>query len=226
MTTHTPPSSIIEINPDKQAERTVIWLHGLGADGSDFVPIVPELRLPASLNVRFVFPSAPIMPVTLNNGYEMRAWFDIYDLTVTAKIDQTGIEKSMQAVSRLIEAEVKRGISPENIILAGFSQGSVIALISGLCYDQPLGGVIALSGYLPAASYFLDKATPANKNIPIFLAHGTEDPVVPYAFGKATYTTLHSIDRSVSWHSYPMPHSVCAQEVSDISEWMQKLYSR
>ena len=214
---------LIEINPAGQAEKCIIWLHGLGADGNDFVPIVPELHLPATMPVRFVFPHAPIMPVTINNGYKMRAWFDIYDISKNAKIDESGIADSVTTVAKLITRETARGIDTSDIILAGFSQGAVIALTTGLCYPQRLGGIIALSGYLPLADKVFARASQVNRDLPIFIAHGTEDPIVPFTHGKGTYMALKREGYPVTWHSYPMPHSVCAPEIKDISQWLQSI---
>jgi len=219
--------SCIEINPTNlPPKKSIIWLHGLGADGSDFVPIVSELGLPASLGIRFVFPNAPIMPVTINQGYEMRAWFDIYGLSIAAKIDTAGIALSISQLELLIQHEESQGIETTNIILAGFSQGAVVALMTGLCYPKPLGGIMALSGYLPLADETLKKASAANRDIPIFIAHGTEDTIVPYTLGKATYAALMQAGYPASWHSYPMPHSVCADEVNDISQWIQSIKNK
>lgn len=211
----------IEIDPSRAATKSIIWLHGLGADGRDFVPFVPELKLPPTLNVRFVFPNAPIMPVTINNGYEMRAWYDISSLTLHGQIDKTGINQSVTLIENLIASEVARGIATQDIILAGFSQGAVIALTTGLRYSKPLAGIIALSGYLPLPDEILNNA---NQHIPIFIAHGTEDAIVPYALGKAAYVALKERGYPVAWHSYAMPHSVCAEEVVDISRWIQMIW--
>lgn len=214
----------IEINPAKPAQRSVIWLHGLGADGSDFVPIVSELQSTQHLNIRFIFPHAPIMPVSINNGYEMRAWFDIYDIAIAAKIDESGISNSIKQLEKLIDKEVERGIPTENIIVAGFSQGAVIALNTGLCYSKKLAGILALSGYLPMADKVLQNASKINRDTPIFLAHGSEDPIVPYALGKATYASLQQAGYPVTWHSYPMPHSVCPEEIDDIAKWINDVF--
>lgn len=213
----------VEIELGTPVTKSVIWLHGLGADSSDFVPIVPELHLPSNIGVRFLFPDAPIMPVTINNGYEMRAWFDIYGIALATKIDKEGIDKSIAAIGALIAQEEARGVKSENIILAGFSQGAVIAMMAGLNFPTRLGGVIALSGYLPMAEEVLAHASAANKDIPIFVAHGTEDPIVPYALGKATYAALTQANYSVTWRSYAMPHTVTAQEIQDISTWMKHI---
>ena len=174
------------------------------------------------MGVRFVFPHAPVMPVTINNGYEMRAWFDIVSLTLDGQIDTLGIAKSIGMVEKLIEREVAQGVSTNNIVLAGFSQGALIALATGLSYLEPLAGIIALSGYLPLETF--TNASEANKNTPIFIAHGTEDPIVPYALGKATYVALQQANYPTEWHSYRMPHSVCEDEINDISKWMLKIF--
>lgn len=214
----------IEIEPDGIAKHSIIWLHGLGADGSDFVPIVPELRLPSQLGVRFIFPDAPVMPITVNNGYEMRAWYDIYSLSSLDKRDHIGVKRSIVSVSQLIEREIARGVSSENIILAGFSQGAAIALTAGISYLKPLAGILALSGYLPLAEETFTHAHNANRIIPIFIAHGTDDMVVPYALGKATYAAIQAAHYPVTWRSYPMAHSVCGPEVADISKWIQEVF--
>lgn len=214
----------IEIEPTMAAKKSVIWLHGLGADGSDFVPIVPELKLPASLGIRFLFPHAPIIPVTINSGYQMRAWYDIVSLNLDQHIDQTSMTHSVRLIQELIEQENNRGIATENIMLAGFSQGSVIALMTGLFYPRSLAGIIALSGYLPIPQEALSKASPVNQKLPIFMGHGTEDAMVPYALGKAAYLTLNEAHYDVSWHSYQMAHAVCAEEILDLSLWLKEIW--
>jgi phospholipase/carboxylesterase len=214
--------STIDIEPKQTAQYSVIWLHGLGADGNDFVPIVPELRLPNTLNIRFVFPHAPVIPVTINNGYQMRAWYDIAGIDRDTSVDKTGITASVTLVGKLIEREVSRGVATHNIVLAGFSQGAVIALTAGLSFSKPLAGVMALSGYFPQAQHVMNAAT-ANRDISIFMAHGTEDNVVPYPLGKMGYDELHAAGFNASWHSYPMAHSVCGPEINDISHWLQQL---
>lgn len=215
----------IEINPESSASRTIIWLHGLGADGSDFVPVISELNLPKTLGIRFVFPHAPIIPVTINNGFQMRAWYDISGFTIEGIVDEVGIKRSILQVENLIEEEKKQGIPPNNIILAGFSQGAVIALSAGIRSANQLAGIIALSGYYPLTQDAFNNLSDANRNIPIFMAHGTQDPIVPYALGKASYVALKQKGYPISWHSYDMPHSVCAQEVKDISNWLLKTYA-
>ena len=218
--------SCVEIDTSATVDKCVIWLHGLGADGNDFVPVVQELHLPLSLKVRFIFPHAPVMPVTINNGYEMPAWFDIYSLSLQTKTDRKGIERSVAAIENLIEKELARGIVSTDVILAGFSQGAAIALCTGLRYAKPLAGIIALSGYLPQAAEILAQPSEANRHTPIFLAHGTEDPIVPYALGQATCAALQQAGYPVTWRNYPIPHSVSGDEIKDISKWMQESLSR
>jgi phospholipase/carboxylesterase len=211
----------IEVSPSNSATSTMIWLHGLGADGNDFVTMIPELNLPADIDVRFIFPNAPIKPVTLNNGYQMRAWYDIYGLSINERIDNEGIAQSVAEIEKIIEKEVARGIPTHRIFLGGFSQGAAIALSTGLCYSKPLAGILGLSGYLPIAKELHQKANAANLRTPIFLAHGTQDPIVPFVLGQATQQFLTQANYPVSWHSYPMPHSVCKEEIEDISRWLQ-----
>lgn len=215
----------IEINPSRSPVGTIIWLHGLGADGNDFVPMVSELNIPENLPLRFVFPNAPVIPVTINNGYQMRAWYDIVSMNVDQHADQKGIDASVNQLQQLIAHEKNNGIPSEKIVLAGFSQGAVIALTTGLTLTERLGGILALSGYLPHAEQITQTAT-ANHATPIFLAHGTEDTVVPYALGKLIHSVLQKQGFAVSWHSYTMPHSVCGQEIQDIQKWLIDIYSR
>ena len=167
-----------------------------------------------------MFPDAPVMPITINSGYEMRAWYDIVAPDLHGNVDHSGIQQSVRDVHQLIQNEVDRGIAPANIILAGFSQGAVMALTTGLCYPQRLGGLIALSGYLPLMDDVFEQATPANNQTPIFIAHGTEDALVPYVLGKAVYVALEQAGYPVTWHSYPMQHTVCLEEVKDMSVWL------
>lgn len=214
----------LEINPTHQAEKCVIWLHGLGADGSDFAPIVPELNLPASMNIRFIFPHAPIMPVTINNGHEMRAWFDIKASDLTSRADVDGMQRSVEQINALIEHEITRGIAPANIILAGFSQGAVIALMTGILSSKRLAGIIALSGLFPHADSVIQQAPAANHDLPIFIAHGTEDTVLPLSLGRDAYAALVKAAYPADWHSYAMGHSVCLEEINDISQWIQKVW--
>lgn len=210
----------IELSPSSPAVGSVIWLHGLGADGHDFEPIAPELNLPASLPLRFIFPHAPIRPVTINNGFAMRAWFDIYSMNINQRIDEEGITKSVSIVRNLIEHEKSLGISTKNIVLAGFSQGSVIALSTGLSYPEPLAGVIALSGFLPNAEQLIANVREYNKSLPIFIAHGNQDLVVPCMLGQITADVLTKAGYPVTWKEYAMAHSICGEEVHDIAGWL------
>lgn len=214
----------IEINPSTSPVGTIIWLHGLGADGNDFAPIVPELQLPNTLPLRFIFPHAPKQPVTINQGYVMRAWYDIISLASDDHADHQGIQTSVELIHQLIQYEEKRGIPSENIILAGFSQGAVIALTTGLTYPNKLRGIMALSGYLPQANAIFAKKSQANQTTPIFLAHGTEDAIVPYFLGESLHQSLEQQGYTVSWHNYPMPHSVSLQEINDIAAWIKHCY--
>lgn len=218
-------NSSVEMIPNATPVGSVIWLHGLGADGHDFTSLVQQLNLPAHLPLRFIFPHAPLKPVTINNGYVMRAWFDIYSTQMEQRIDVAGIADSVKFVEQLIENEQSKGISSEKIMIGGFSQGSVIAMTTGLQYPKKLAGVIALSGYLPHAAQVLSNKSLANQAIPIFLAHGTEDTVVPFMLGKITEAALEKDGIPVDWHSYPMPHTVCADEIRDINAWLGSVYN-
>lgn len=211
----------VEINPAIPAKASVIWLHGLGADGHDFASIVPELRLPKELALRFVFPHAPSRPVTINNGMKMPAWFDILGLQHGAAIDETGILQASQAVEALITREIERGIASQKIILAGFSQGGTIALQCGLSYSQPLAGILGLSTFLPFTLQLTRHFNAANKNIAIMLAHGTLDPMVPIQLGEMCREHLIRLGYKPSWHTYPMQHQVCVDEIRDIAQWLQ-----
>ena len=210
----------VEIETGASPTASVIWLHGLGADGHDFEPIVPELRLPASLPLRFVFPHAPARPVTLNNGMPMRAWFDIVKIGMHQPRDKAGMLASRAAVERLIARENQRGIHASRIVLAGFSQGGAVVLYAGLQYKERLAGIMALSTYLPLTEGFEFKLNPANAGVPIFYGHGTQDPVVPIQLGEQTRNALTALGCSIVWHTYPMPHSVCAEEVVHIRTWL------
>lgn len=220
--TQTITHSSVEITPNVSPVGSVIWLHGLGADGHDFTSLVPQFNLPPHLPLRFIFPHAPLKPVTINNGYVMRAWFDIYSMQIDQRIDLAGIADSVKFVEKLIENEQSRGIASEKIIVAGFSQGAVIALTAGLQYSKKLAGVIALSGYLPNAAQVLSNKSRANQALPVFLAHGSEDTVVPFMLGKITEAALKENGIPVAWHSYTMPHTVCNEEVHDLATWLIK----
>lgn len=215
----------IEINPEHKPIGSVIWLHGLGADGNDFVPIVQEMDLPQDLPLRFIFPHAPLRPVTINNGYVMRAWFDIYSMSIQQQIDEAGINDSIHHLENLIAKEQQHGIPSNKIILAGFSQGAVIALSTGLRYSKPLAGMMALSGFLPLADKVLAEASAQNFTTPIFIGHGTDDAIVPYRLGQITSDVLQKNKYPVSWHSYAMQHSVSQDEIGDIANWLRRIFS-
>ncbi|UCE89847.1 MAG: dienelactone hydrolase family protein [Pseudomonadota bacterium] len=215
----------LELGPP-DATCSVIWLHGLGADGYDFEPIVPELGLPADLKVRFVFPHAPHRPVTINNGFVMRAWYDIAAAQINAAEDAVGISASAGQLEALVARETARGVMPGNIVLAGFSQGGAIALYTGLRYGERLAGILALSTYLPLAQSFDANDYPANRDVPIFMAHGTYDPIIPIALAAATRTQLEGADYALEWHDYPMDHSVVPDEIDHIGVWLQRVLAR
>ena len=201
-------------------------MHGLGADGNDFVPVVNELDLSGAPATRFVFPHAPMRPVTINNGFVMRAWYDVSfgDLEgQSRRADEKGVRESQAQITALIEREARRGVAAEHLVLAGFSQGGAIALQTGLRHPQKLAGVMALSTYLPLADSLLQEAAPANKATPIFMAHGTYDPLVPLMMGAGSMTLLTGLGYAVEWRQYPMPHSVCPEEIEDIGEWLRKI---
>jgi phospholipase/carboxylesterase len=219
-TTHESAENVV-LEPATTADAAVIWLHGLGADGYDFVPIVNELRLPPTLAVRFIFPHARPRPVTINNGFVMRAWYDITGLGPDRKEDDAGIRESAGVVNGYIEQQIARGVATERIVIAGFSQGGAIALQASLRYPQRLGGVMALSTYLPLKDSVAAEASPANKSVPILMCHGLRDPMIAAAIGKASRDQLVSLGYTVEWQSYPMEHSVCMEEVVDISRWLQ-----
>jgi len=211
----------LEVETAANPEYAVIWLHGLGADGSDFVPVVPELGLAELPAVRFIFPHAPYMPVTCNGGYVMRAWYDIISLDSTSRrIDEAGIIASREAVRRLIERENGRGIPVDRIFLAGFSQGGAVAYTTALTHPEKLAGVIALSTYIPSLALLTEDSAEANRDIPIFAAHGTADDVVSPTLGLAARNLLTERGYAIEWHEYPMPHSVCLEEVWAIGRWL------
>lgn len=203
-------------------DSCVIWLHGLGADGHDFEPIVPELRLDPGLNVRFIFPHAPMMPVTINQGFVMRAWYDISELDIGRVPDEEGIRDSIERVEKLIEQQMALGIESSRIVLAGFSQGGVIALHCGLCHAQPLAGILALSTYVALQAELVAEKSSANEKLPIFLAHGSADPVIPVSMAHQARSLLEQQGLEVRWNEYPgMAHSVSQQEILHIAEWIE-----
>ena len=204
---------------------TVIVLHGLGADGSDFVPVCEALDLSAVGPVRFVFPHAPVRPVTINGGYRMRAWYDILGADLQRREDEAGLRESAQAIAALIDRERERGIAPGRIVLAGFSQGCAVTLLAGLRYPERLAGLAGLSGYLPLAQTTAVERAPANGDVPVFLAHGRNDTVVPVTGGLASRDALTAIGHDVEWHDYPMEHSVCLEEVQALDRWLQRVWA-
>lgn len=210
----------VVIEPRQDHKASVIWLHGLGADGNDFVPIVPELKLDDALGVRFIFPHAPVRPVTLNNGMAMRAWYDIIGLDRNGPEDAEGIEASRSEVQALVKAEQDSGIAANRIVLAGFSQGGAIALHTGLRHAQTLAGIMGLSTYLPLRNSLAEQASTANKDTPIFMAHGSMDPMLPQQLGELSRDALQAQGYAVAWHSYPMQHQVCLEEIRDIGAWL------
>jgi len=207
-------------------DAAVIWLHGLGADGHDFEPIVPELRLDPGLNIRFIFPHAPMMPVTINQGFVMRAWYDIRTADIDAEPDEKGIQASAELLSEIIDGQINAGIASERIVLAGFSQGGAIVLQAGLRYYRQLAGIIALSTYLPLSDSLPDEKSDANAAVPILLAHGSADPVVPIVLAQRTLKVLEKEEYSVEWHEYKgMAHSVSEQEIFHIAEYLERVLS-
>lgn len=210
------PLDTLCLDPALPARHSVIWLHGLGADGHDFEPIVPQLGLAERLGIRFVFPHAPYRPVTINGGYVMRAWYDIVTPEIDRKPDLAGILASTAAVTALLEQEIARGIAPSRMLLAGFSQGGVIALEAAARFREPLAGIMALSTYLADPVNF-----PATRSaMPVFVGHGQFDDIVPPALGERSRDSLTAKGYRVTWKDYPMPHSVCAEEIGDIARWM------
>jgi phospholipase/carboxylesterase len=208
-----------------EAQYCVIWLHGLGADGHDFEPIVQELNLPADLAIRFIFPHAPMIPVTINNGYVMRAWYDIYAMDIGSRQDEAGIRKSQQYINQMIDQQIADGIPSERIVLAGFSQGGAIVLQTGLRLDKPLAGLMALSTYLPLADSFEAEKTSHNAQTPIFMAHGDSDPVVKPELAYRARSYLERQGYALEWQEYAgMQHGVCAQEISHIRQWLMKIF--
>ena len=209
----------------EETEYTIIWLHGLGADGNDFIPLVPELKLPESLAVKFIFPHAPVRPITLNNGYEMRAWFDMFSLDRSNNTDESDLLTTVGWINQFIDKEIENGVPSKNIMIAGFSQGGVIALHTGLRYPKRLAGILALSTYIPFAENLFEQTSEAQKGLPIFAAHGINDPVIPIASWQDYVPKLNAQGFDVEAHSYAMEHSLCAEEIRDISIWIQKIFT-
>ncbi len=211
--------STVEIKPKSTHKYSIIWMHGLGADGHDFEGIAPELHLTAQDNIHFIFPNAPIQPVTINGGMEMRAWYDILERTLDRKVDIQGIYNSASLITDIINQELAQGIPAKHILLAGFSQGGVIALHAGINFAYPLAGIVALSTYCPT----VNELKQPSDNTPIFMAHGILDSVVDVESGKAVFNTLTELNHPIEWHDYLMEHSVCADELKDIAQFINKV---
>lgn len=213
----------VEINPSTAPDACVIWLHGLGDSGHGFAPIVPELKLPDSMAVKFLFPHAPERPITINGGMRMRAWYDIKSLDFESRADLEGVKESAEQVEQLIKAQIESGIKAERIVLAGFSQGGVIALHLAPRFSQKLAGVMALSTYMCEPALLSSEALDVNRETPIMMAHGEQDEVVPVFMGNAAFKRLNECGFKATWQTYTMQHNVCMQELNDISAWLQKL---
>jgi phospholipase/carboxylesterase len=214
----------VEINPKAEPYASIIWLHGLGADGHDFEPIVPELRLPDTLPIRFIFPHAPKRPVTINAGMVMRAWYDVIGMPGSGGIERDDFLESVDHLDALIQNEMESGMPSERILLAGFSQGGAISLHTGLTYGKHLAGILALSSYLPTADSIAEEISLVNKDIPIMMAHGTMDPMIPMAHAVRTKQALRRLGYQISWHEYPIMHGVCTEEIQDISAWLLRIF--
>jgi len=213
----------VEVTTGESPVGSVIWLHGLGADGHDFEPIVPELRLPAELPLRFVFPHAPVRPVTINGGMAMRAWYDILSFDTSGRADAEGVRESTALLEALIEREQQRGVAPDKIVIAGFSQGGAIAINAALHSTEKLAGLMALSTYIALPGEIA--ASAGNRDLPVFMAHGTFDPVLPMQWGRASADQLKAMGYDVEWHDYPMAHAVCPAEITDIRRWLLSVFS-
>ena len=215
----------VEQETGASPQWSVIWLHGLGADGHDFAPIVPELVRPHWPAIRFVFPHAPVQPITINNGVPMRAWYDIVSMDFRSRADSAGVEASIVALELLIEREIARGIPAERILLAGFSQGGAVILSALLRRTRPLAGLIALSTYLPDPAKAAAARVADAISVPVFMAHGTQDPVIPVAIAEHTAQTLGALGLPVEWHTYTMAHQVCAEELHALGEWLEARFA-
>jgi phospholipase/carboxylesterase len=213
----------VTLEPAAPASASVVLLHGLGADGWDFVPIVDELRLPDTLPVRFVFPHAPLRPVTVNAGYVMRAWYDIKAFTPQGRADAAGLAESVQAVDGYLRTEIARGVPASSIVLAGFSQGGAVALAAGLRFPQRLAGLLAMSSYLPFPERLSAEKASANQDLPILMCHGRMDPVVSLAMGTEARDVLAGEGYAPEWHEYPMAHEVCAAELAQVGRWLERV---
>jgi phospholipase/carboxylesterase len=216
----------LEIETAPSPDAAVVWMHGLGADGHDFEPIVPELGLPARPGIRFVFPHAPLRPVTINQGHVMRAWYDVRALAGVRREDEAGVRQSARQIEALLARERQRGIAPARLVLAGFSQGGAMALHVGLRYPDRLAGILALSCYLPLSGGLATEASAANRDVPIFWAHGVHDPMIPLAMAEQGREQVAALGYPIEWHQYPVPHSVCAEEIADIARWLGRALAR
>ncbi|MBK7364244.1 MAG: dienelactone hydrolase family protein [Nitrosomonas sp.] len=226
MSTHiSNPLATIELTtgPNPNPTHAIIWMHGLGADGNDFVPIIDELDLPETTSIRFIFPHAPKQPITINGGFIMRAWYDIRNTELDHAEDEKGLERSRQLIIQLIEKEISRGIPFKNIVLAGFSQGGAMSLFVGLRHTEKLGGIMVLSGYLPLAQQLERDMYLVNRATPIFMGHGSEDMIVPVQLANRSRQQLIAQGHSVEWHEYNMAHSVCNAEITDLSKWLRRI---
>ena len=209
------------VETSQPVKNTVIWLHGLGADGYDFLPIVDRLNIP---NTRFIFPHAPHRPISMNNGYEMRAWYDLYGLSMQDKQDEAGMREMQATIEALIAQEKSKGIYSKNIVLAGFSQGGAMALFTALRHQEKLAGILALSTYVPLKQTLATETNKANANTPIFMAHGSFDTVITLDTCKISLDLLHSLHFAVQWHEYPMAHGVCDEEIQDINQFLNEIF--
>lgn len=214
----------VEIEPDQSADATIIWMHGLGADAYDFYSVPSQLGLPTRLNVRYVFPNAPRIPVTINMGLIMRAWYDVRGFDKRSE-DQQQIRSSARWIMELVARENERGVQANRVVLAGFSQGGAMALFTGLRYPEPLAGIMCLSGYLLLHENLAKEATNNNRDVSIFQAHGSNDPIVPYALGRSSYDVLTKANYQIDWHEYPMAHQVCDKELQDVGTWLTNVFS-
>jgi phospholipase/carboxylesterase len=216
----------IELETGAHPDAAIIWLHGLGADGNDFVPIVEEMKLPTSLSARFVFPHAPVRPVTINSGFPTRAWYDIAGGDFATRADLAGVRASQASIEALIAREKARGVAARRIVLAGFSQGGAIALHTGLRHAERLAGIVALSTYLVTPDRLAAEANAANRDVPIFMAHGTQDPMIGVGWGEASRRALEAAGHAVEWHTYPMPHAVVWEEIEAIAAFLARVLGR
>lgn len=214
--------TLVSVEPQGEAKACVIWLHGLGADGFDFQPIVPYLRLPENLNVRFLFPHAEVMPVTVNGGMEMRAWYDILEMNIDRKVDKASLLKSSQRIANLVNEQIAQGIPAHKILLVGFSQGGAVAYQTALTFAEPLAGLVALSTYMATEEEIEATRTDANKELPIWVAHGTVDQVVPVQLGEKAYANLENMNYQPSWNAYPIGHEVAIEEIEALGRWMSQ----